>query len=35
VTGKYNPVPNYYSKDIDKLIKKCLQVHPNDRPTAN
>ena len=31
---KYQPLPNIYSKDLDLIIKKLLQVEPEKRPTC-
>ncbi|GAY58434.1 hypothetical protein CUMW_186940 [Citrus unshiu] len=32
--GALPPVPNSLSRDARDFILKCLQVNPNDRPTA-
>ena len=32
--GELPPVPNSLSRDAQDFILKCLQVNPNDRPTA-
>ena len=33
--GYIPDLPEDYSKRFDTLIKKCLQLHPEDRPTAS
>jgi serine/threonine protein kinase len=33
VLGYYEPVPSSYSKKLADLIKRCLAVKMNDRPT--
>lgn len=32
--GEPPPIPEYLSKDARDFILECLQVNPNDRPTA-
>ena len=32
---KYNPLPNIYSKELDLIIKKLLQVDPEKRPNCD
>ncbi|CAJ1935934.1 unnamed protein product [Sphenostylis stenocarpa] len=32
--GKPPPIPEYLSKDAQDFIRECLQVNPNERPTA-
>lgn len=32
--GRYAPIPRYYNSDLSIILKKCLQVDPNRRPTA-
>jgi NIMA (never in mitosis gene a)-related kinase len=31
---KYQPLPNIYSKELDSIIKKLLQIDPEKRPTC-
>ena len=31
---KYSPLPKMYSKDLDFIIKKLLQIEPDKRPSA-
>ena len=33
--GVYKPPPSTYSKDIRNLLKKCLTVNPDERPSIN
>lgn len=32
--GSPPPIPDSLSKDAQDFIKQCVQVNPNDRPTA-
>ena len=32
---KYNPLPNIYSKELDLIIKKLLQIEPEKRPSCD
>lgn len=32
--GHYDPVPQIYSKKLSNVIKRCLTVDMNKRPTA-
>jgi len=33
-TGKYNPISNKYSRELQNMISKLLQVNPTNRPSA-
>ena len=33
--GKFNPIPNIYSKDLAQLIHQMLQLKPKNRPTPD
>ena len=33
-TGYYDPIPSIYSKKISMLIRRCLTVDPQRRPSA-
>lgn len=33
LTGRYNPIPSVYSKDMNTMVKACLQLEPRMRPT--
>jgi len=32
--GKYNPIPNNYSKELAELISRLLKVNPEERPNV-
>jgi NIMA (never in mitosis gene a)-related kinase len=32
--GQYEPVPDYYSKEMNMLVNSCLQVNPKQRPST-
>ena len=32
LTGKYNPIPNIYSKELAQLIGHMIQLKPKSRP---
>ena len=32
--GRYPPIPEFYSNDLDYVISKMLQVKPKNRPTT-
>ena len=31
-SGKFSPLPNFYSQELQNVISNCLKVHPNHRP---
>lgn len=33
--GRYSPIPSNYSKDMNEMIKLCLQIDDNKRPSVN
>jgi NIMA (never in mitosis gene a)-related kinase len=33
--GLYDPIPGFYSKDLQIMVKNCLQVSPIARPTCD
>ena len=35
VTGIYEPIPNYYSKELRDLVKQLIVLDPMKRPTIN
>ena len=35
VSGYYDPVPQIYSKKLSYMIRRCLTVDMNKRPTAD
>ena len=34
VKGKYQTLPFYYSEDLRNLVRMCLTLDPNERPTC-
>lgn len=32
--GRYPPIPEFYSNDLEYVISKMLQVKPKNRPTT-
>jgi NIMA (never in mitosis gene a)-related kinase len=32
--GVYDPLPNYFSKDLSNAVKACLQIKPSNRPSC-
>lgn len=30
---RYSPVPSYHSRDVADMVKKCLSLRPDARPT--
>ena len=34
LTGKYNPIPNNFSKELSQLINQMLQLKPKNRPNS-
>jgi serine/threonine protein kinase len=34
MTGKFNPIPTMYSKELAQLINHMLQLKPKTRPSA-
>ena len=35
LTGKYNPVPNNFSKELAQLVNQMLQLKPKNRPNCD
>lgn len=33
--GNYDPIPNHFSKDLQTVVKMCLQVKPSNRPLCD
>jgi serine/threonine protein kinase len=33
--GKVQSLPGFYSRDLDLVVKLCLQVNPDKRPTCS
>ncbi len=33
--GLYDPIPSIYSKDLQQLVRTCLQVQPTNRPNCD
>jgi len=34
-TGKYNPIPSTFSKDLAEVVSACLKVNPKVRPSCD
>jgi NIMA (never in mitosis gene a)-related kinase len=35
LTGKYDPIPNIYSKELAQFITQMLQLKPKNRPNCD
>ena len=33
--GLYDPIPSMYSKDLQQMVRNCLQVQPTNRPNCD
>ena len=33
--GLYDPIPSMYSKDLQQMVRTCLQVQPTNRPNCD